>query len=82
MSQKKTPIFSLDFVDRVFVLFLSSAAGNAVNTSISAVTIAENAVNSSIFVLDEEDRRTMQSKFTARRILLFCGVAVGWGGGE
>ena len=44
---------------------------------VSAVTFAENAVNSSIVVLDEEDRRTMQCKFTARRILSFAG----WGGG-
>ena len=40
------------------------------------VTVAENAVNSSIFVLDDEDGRTMQSKFTARLILSFAG----WGG--
>ena len=50
----------------------------AIGTSVSAVTFVDNAVNSSIFVLDEEDRRTVQRKFSARRILSFAG----WGGGE
>ena len=49
-----------------------------IGTSISAVTVAENAVNSSIFVLDEEDRRTTAQIYCATHPI-FCWV--GWGGG-
>ena len=44
-------------------------------TSISAVTFAENAVNSSIFVLDEEDA----AQIYCATHPIFCGV--GWRGG-
>ena len=77
---KKNTDFQPRFCRSRFCPFLSSSPENALNTSISAVTLAENAVNSSIFVVDEDDWRTMERKFAARRILSFAGWGGGWGG--